>query len=254
MTRLLSLLPLAACVSVHEDDVLFVAEPFDIVYVGVDHGDIEVFADDAERPRVEVTTLAPLTNPASVHAEVRDGALHVSAMANCGDDPARGCAADLRLVVPRDVTVVADLGWGDLVATGTIGGVHAESGAGDMLVQSVRGDVELTTAEGDLTLLGVDGSFRADTGAGDIVGMGLVSPAAQAWTSAGDVALTFDGLDDLSAASGAGDVTLHVPAGGYALDLDAEAGDVTVDGVTRAYGGPSIAASTAAGDISVRGD
>lgn len=252
MTRLLALLPLAACVSVHEDEVVFVDEPFDIVYVAATNGAIEIVGDDAERPRIETTLVSPVTDRASTFVYGRDRTLHVTA--SCTTEPIELCTSDLRLFVPTHVTVVADLAWGDLVASGVAGGLYAESGAGDMILQRVRGEVDLHTAEGDLTLLGVEGPFRADTGAGDIVGMDLVSTSADAWASAGDVALTFANLDTLDARSGAGDVTLRVPAGGYALDLTAEAGDVTVDGVTRAYGGPSIAAYAAAGDISVRGD
>lgn len=252
MTRLFALLPLAACVSVHEDEVVFVDQPFDIVYVGATNGSVEIVGDDAEPPRIETTAVSLVTDRASTFVYGRDDALHVTA--TCATEPVGACATDLRLFVPTHVTVVADLGWGDIVATGVAGGVYAETGAGDILLQHVRGDVEVLAAEGDLTLLGVEGPIRADTGAGDIVGMELVSPAADAWSSAGDVALTFTDLDAVDARAGAGDVTLRVPAGGYALDLVAEAGNVTVDGVTREYGGPSIYAYAAAGDISVRGD
>ena len=105
-----------------------------------------------------------------------------------------------------------------------------------MLFRSLDGvqDVELYVGTGSVLGTGVAGTLVVDGGTGDV-----------------DVSLDLAASIDVDI--GTGDITLDVPGGAWALDLDTGTGAVEVSGLQDDPTGTPLVADTGTGDVTVRG-
>ena len=155
-----------------------------------------------------------------------------------GTCPARavGCAVDVDLVLPADAVLEVFTGAGDVAVSGLSDDVFADTGAGFVDLDALAGRVDVHTARGDVQGTGLGGATiqaRADDGAVDLV---------------------LDAPPETEDLSGAGDVTLGVPAGAYALDLSAPAGRVLLSAVQADDAAPNeIVAVSGSGDVRITG-
>ena len=153
----------------------------------------------------------------TVKQALSNGVLTVTS--TCPVLPGKQLAVDLTITVPAAVSV------------------HAETAAGDVTTSHLRGDEDLRSAAGDVTATSITAnSFLADSSAGTVQALLVSSP-----TSA-------------TATSDAGDVTLSVPTGAYAVRASTSAGEVAVTGITNQAGAPRhLTARSDAGDVTVKG-
>ena len=117
--------------------------------------------------------------------------------------------------------------------------------AGQKLVVMVEaGDIELRDLSGDVT---------ADGASGDIDASGMRTTKLRMATRSGDVTGSFATAPALlTAGARSGDVSLHVPAGGYRLRVTTNSGDRSVDGITDDPASEHrIVAATSSGDVSI---
>ncbi len=149
--------------------------------------------------------------PPRTHHKVRQGVLSLR-YDDCGDD----CWVDYRIEVPARVATV------------------------------------LHNGAGDITLRGMAGRIEATTGAGDLTARRLRSRRATLRTSAGNVDVAFASApSSVDAVSSAGNLTVRLPGGTYAVRAATTVGDAVV-GVHRASTSPrTIHAETQAGDVRV---
>lgn len=163
--------------------------------------------------------------------------------------------------VPPGTRVIVSTGAGDVTIEGPLAGLSARSSAGDVTAREVGGSVEIRVAAGDVRLDGFSGgSCVLTTAAGDITASGTFTTL-EARSDAGDVGVFARRGSAVKRAwslgSGAGDVSLRVPADLAAcVDARAGAGRVRSDLPPVPPGGsdPSalIRISTGSGDITVR--
>jgi hypothetical protein len=139
----------------------------------------------------------------------------------------------------------------DLSASGTRGRLHLETGSGDVKLTGTNGDVKVSTGSGDATATDVRGDHLSlDTGSGSVtasnvtvarlsvdVGSGSIhaatvnAPDASFESGSGsiDVDLTSD-VEELSAESGSGDVTIRFPASvGAEIDVSTGSGSIRTE-------------------------
>lgn len=147
------------------------------------------------------------------------------------------CSTAVTLTVPADVRVTV------------------RTGAGDVHLGAVRGEVVVTSGAGDVTLTDTAGPVTVESGAGDVRATGLTGAVVHAQSGAGRVSLDFGTPPaDVRAESGAGSVTVVLPAGetAYRVDADSGAGSRTVDVRTSPTADAQVYAHSGAGDVTVR--
>ncbi|MCB9699017.1 MAG: DUF4097 family beta strand repeat protein [Alphaproteobacteria bacterium] len=226
---------LQGCVIVrHEavDDMSF-SEDFDRVVVDLEGGgDLSVRLGDGE---ARLTRTWRWTGPEpDVHAFVEAGVLHLEV--DCRDTQL-SCQVDHELVVPRSVSLSAEMGAGDVDASDLVDDIHVDTGSGDIDLVRIDGDLDLSTGSGDVTVR--DAGCRIVTSS----------------TGAGDMDLELHTVPDhVLLDSGAGDIRLVVPHGSYRVDADTGAGDLRIDGITVDQSADAtIDITTGAGDIDLIG-
>ena len=126
----------------------------------------------------------------------------------------------------------------------TVGTLEAECNTGDFLLTNVTAsELDLNGNTGSLELSNVTATFRAEleTNTGDIIAEALSVPAGlEAETNTGDVKLSLTGTE-----------------ADYALDLEADLGEVVVNGKPQGHrfhagSGVSVSAETNTGDVRVQ--
>jgi hypothetical protein len=137
-------------------------------------------------------------------------AIHVGNGDTCGGHIFHSSIGiDYEISVPKDATVVANIGSGDIHVE-TVGGfVHAETGSGDIRAKGVGSDSRLGTGSGSIDVQAALGTLQAQTGSGDI--------------SIRDSRLT-----DASLKTGSGSITAGDVRG--ALKADTGSGSLTICG------------------------
>jgi DUF4097 and DUF4098 domain-containing protein YvlB len=154
--------------------------------------------------------------------------------------------ANLEISVPRNATIVASSGDGQVRIDGIDGGVEARTGDGAITVSDSRGKATLQTG---------DGRISVDKFHGDVSAM------------TGDGSISLDGsFTRVSATTGDGSITLSLPAGANAT-IESDNDEVRGDGITLApqtaggrgtrrwnvgAGGPVYSLKTGDGRITVR--
>jgi DUF4097 and DUF4098 domain-containing protein YvlB len=148
------------------------------------------------------------------------------------------CSVDLLLTVPVAVSLKATLGAGDLTTSRLSGNQELRAGAGDVTLSDIQG-----------------AAITASTGAGDVIAQRISAGSFAGRSSAGEVRAELVSVGSLaSVTSGAGDVRLVVPKGGYDVKTRTGSGDVTVRGVTKAPGSAHhLVATSSAGDVEIDG-
>ena len=168
----------------------------------------------------------------------RNGVLTIAT--HCKDLPdVVPCYANLRVTVPPGVRVTVDGRSGDV----DLRGVDVRSAH----VQTRSGDIELA-AGGHPSLL------WAHADSGDVEIVAADARAVDAHSDSGDIDVDVATKPRrVAARSDSGDVQLTLPRGIYAVRAKADAGDVTVKGISRNRLSPSsIDARSESGDVDVR--
>ena len=174
-------------------------------------GRVIVRAGDGDGVEVVATKKAPLTsNLERIEVDVieRDGSLMIET-----GKPAtyRNVSVDLEITVPAGSFL------------------RAQTGAGSVEVYDLTGDIELDSGAGSLTIVGVSGEIEAHTGAGSIDVQGAVSRV-RLDTGAGSIDYQGTPVGDCEFESGAGSITLRLPAGlNASVDLETGVGTVSSD-------------------------
>jgi len=162
----------------------------------------------------------------------------------------RGGDTRFELNVPVGVRVSARATNGDIVITGTKGGVEARSQSGDVTVEDaadmidlgslsgdiqargLTGNVEVNAVSGDVTLSDVKGDVEAGSVSGEIDLRGIIARYVRAKSTSGDV--TYDGTVDSTGryelGSHSGSVYLVIPqATGAVLTVATYTGSIESD-------------------------
>ncbi len=200
----------------HADRSMFTADGITRVVIAHDAGSVTL-VPSSSTGRVDVRTQRHWSfgKPGAV-GHVDDGVLTIT-----GGCPAPGignCRIDQTVSVPSGVTLQVRVDSGDVRASG-------------LVLKAIDVDVK----SGDLAL--------------DRVG----APRAAMSTDSGDVSATLLAVPaELTATSGAGNVTLTVPRQAYRIDADARAGQVRV-GVEEDANSPAmITARTRSGNVTIQ--
>lgn len=204
------------------------------IRVDIDSGDVVLTPGPLQVTR---TARFGLHRP-TFSVQVADGQLVLKSRCDVfGFVPFSRCGTDLTIALPETMPIVVSSGAGDVHVTGTAGTVKVSSGAGDIRVDDVRGPLDLSS------------------GAGDIRGRSVRSLTVKAHSGAGDVSMQFaEAPQTVDVDSGAGDLTVVVPADQttYRLDVDTGAGDRNVDIRSDPAAERRIRAHSGAGDVSIR--
>jgi hypothetical protein len=141
-------------------------------------------------------------------------------------------------------------GSGNVRAHGIHGPADIESGSGDLeLDDTGQGDVKAKTGSGNIRIHDFNGAFSARTGSGDIEAAGHLQNGGTIMAGSGDVKLQLapDSRFTLEAATGSGDIRVHMP-GVVATNSDSSRHHVTtsING-----GGPALQIRTGSGDIEI---
>ncbi|MEU6738438.1 DUF4097 family beta strand repeat-containing protein [Streptosporangium sandarakinum] len=217
--------------------------------VTTDSGDIVVDASDRQGVHVtETIRWRGARRPETEHP-VQGGTLTMRQ--KC----ARGCEVNYRIEIPRGLDVTADTGSGAVTLRGLKGAkVTARTGSGDIDAGSSEvGELAAETGSGTVTLRNLKGEdVRAESGSGDITARSLTARRFTAETGSGTVEAVFAAApDQVAAVSDSGDVTLRLPRGTYALNLDTGSGDKTIQVGNDPASPRKVKARTGAGDIGV---
>lgn len=213
------------------DETSRTEEPAARIEVTSVSGSIRVEGDDgAGEITIETTRRWDASAPEIVTE--RDGDL-LRIFHDCaeGDD---GCSVDYALAVPEDITVTAT------------------STSGDVSVVSVTGDVTVETVSGDVTVNDIGGALGVTTTSGGILGVNLKAVSGSVTTVSGRIDISWeDPVDDLTARSESGDVTVQVPGQPYALTATSTSGDVDVRIDTDPADDKTVTIESVSGNIRV---
>lgn len=194
-------------------------------------------------------------------------------------------AIDYEISIPKNSTVIADSGSGDVRIESISGLVHADTGSGNIHVNGIGTGSKLQTGSGDIDAQHAMGTLQAHTGSGGIQIHDSQISDAQLGTGSGDISaayvrgslkagtgsgsVTIFGLPgaDWKLDTGSGDIRFHVdPNAKFTLDASSSSGDIdsklpivvsghmehgTLRGPVNG-GGPMVKMRTGSGDISLQ--
>ncbi len=197
----------------------------------------------------------------------------------------RNISIDFEVWLPRENTLKANSGSGDVsvenlksmltVSTGSgnvrvngnDGDVRANTGSGDVVLESISGNVNGETGSGNITLgMNGNGTARLGTGSGDITAKN-VHGGLKAHTGSGNVHADGDVTSEWNVETGSGDVSVSFPQNAK-FELNAQTGsgdlhinrDVMINGTQNPHrmhgkvngGGPLVQLQTSSGNIDLR--
>jgi hypothetical protein len=206
------------------------AAPTVVVETGT--GDVRIVA--ADRTDVRLTTKEKRSIWGGGDVRVSGDAAHLRLKDHCDGFPLvdDSCSVHSMLEVPRATSV--------RVVTGT----------GDLRAENLEGSADLTAGTGDLRAVGVRGPLRLSSDTGDVHVEGPSSDVV-AHTSTGDIRVEASAARTIDAQADTGDIHLSVPDVAYAVDVQTDTGDETVD-VRRDDASPRrLRAHTDTGDVHV---
>ncbi|MBT0770093.1 DUF4097 family beta strand repeat protein [Kineosporia sp. J2-2] len=144
------------------------------------------------------------------------------------------CSADFEIQVPAGADV------------------EAKTEAGTLSVTGVGGDVRLSSSAGDIELSGVGGSIHARTQKGSISGDDLNATSTDVEAQAGDAELSYASPPRrVRAVTSAGDVSVLVPSGAYAVVAHSDSQEATVGFTPDPDAEATITATVDAGSVEV---
>lgn len=173
-------------------------------------------------------------------------AIHVGNSDICGGKTYQNIAVDYEISVPKNTSIVASTGSGDIHVESIGGFVRARAGNGNIVANGIGPNSFLRTGSGTIDIQGAHGLVAAQTTTGDMSVHD--SDAGEVWlksasgnittlnyrgglrANTGTGVLTIGGTptSDWKLGSGSGAIHMHIdPAAKF--DLDAETGSGTID-------------------------
>jgi hypothetical protein len=235
-----------------ESDTTYVEGLVAAVSFDVAAGDLSVRVADVEKAEIHRTMKWSGDRPDAIVA--MDGDVLIIDV-DC-EGMFHFCTVDHEVVLPIGAEVWGETGAGDVGLFGLGKFVDVGTGSGDVEIDG-GAEAIVETGSGNVTLRNLTGLITIDSGSGDVVGSGLTSLGAVVSGGAGNVTLEFTGksVDLVDVSTGAGDVSLTVPPGSYAVEVDTGAGDVSISGVTTNDSSASLLRlTTGAGNVDIRGN
>ena len=98
----------------------------------------------------------------------QDNAVHVGDSETCSGHMFQNIAIDYEISIPKNSTVVAHSGSGDIHVESINGFLHADTGSGDIRVNGIGSDSKLETGSGSIDVQAAQGTIKAQTGSGDV--------------------------------------------------------------------------------------
>lgn len=209
-------------------------------------GQVAVTASDVTEAAV---TLSPadagdqsaLEVIAKSRVELRGDALRIEVPRGRFGGFRRTPAILVEVTVPTGSSLATETGSADVLVTGAIGALDAQSGSGDLSVTSC-GEARVRSGSGDVQL-GKVGSASAKSGSGDIT-VGHATDDLDLQAASGDIRIG-KVAGDARLSTSSGDAEIGVTAGRVAVKT--ASGDVAVKSATAG----ELVASTASGDVAV---
>lgn len=209
-------------------------------------------------------------------------AIQVGDADTCGGAKTHNIDIDYEILVPKNSTVEAVTGPGNVHVENIGGFVHAAAGSGNIIASNIGPDSKLATRAGTIDIQGAHGALMAITGTGNLSIRDSDVSEARLHTSSGNITTTnlhggmrvnsgtgnliIGGLPtaDWKLETGSGAIQIHVDANAK-FTLDAETGSGTIDsnlpsplsghitnGVLKGPvngGGPTVQLYTGSGNI-----
>lgn len=198
---------------------------------------VAIGAGAAGRVKLHSTLTWSVTRP-KVIKSVQAGTLKILVVCDAEVAPYGdfGCAADLDLQVPPEVSV------------------RVQATSGQVVIRDIAGDIRIHGTSGAIKLDHLRGRVWAGTNSGSIQGRALASPEVDAGVRSGSVDLSFvDPPQKVNVRTGSGGATVTVPRGThYRVDGWTGSGDREIDGALEdddATG--QISATTGSGSVRV---
>lgn len=200
----------------------------------------------------------------------------------CGGAKAHNIDIDYEITIPKNSTVEAVTGPGNVNVENIGGFVHAAAGSGNMIATNIGPDSKLATHSGSLDITGAHGDLMAVTGSGNLSVRDSDVSEARLHTGSGTITttnlhggvrvnsgtgnLTIGGLpsSDWKLETGSGTIQIHVDPNAK-FTLDAETGSGTIDSILPSPlsghiadgvlkgpvngGGPTVQVYTGSGNI-----
>jgi DUF4097 and DUF4098 domain-containing protein YvlB len=179
----------------------------------------------------------------------------------------RNISIDYDINLPRNSTISASSGSGDVEIQDVGANLKANTGSGSVRARGIHGPAYLQTGSGDIELQQTSsGDVRAQTGSGSIRISGL-NGGLHAGTGSGDIEVNGQPSQDWKLDTGSGSVHINVgTATKFTLNADTGSGTIhieqpfTMQGDLNRHhviaavngGGPTVKAQTGSGDIQVR--
>jgi Putative adhesin len=247
-----------------EDDHV-VAEKFTSVRARTDSGDVSIrFQQGLTETKIHRKIEHEKDNrPSGISHRVEGTALVLD---SCGND----CDIDYEILVPSaDITLLGDVGSGDLTAEG-LASVEYKTGSGKITVRDIKGDVKATAGSGDFEATRVAGAVTADLGSGrisldavkgkmlvstssgDIEGIALDNEVV-ADAGSGRVELTLSSARSVRVDARSGDIMVRLPGGPYKLSGSSGHGEREISVPTDSAASLELRLSTGSGDVRVLG-
>ncbi len=86
----------------------------------------------------------------------------------CGESTSHNVDIDYEISVPKNTTVVANSGSGNIHVDGVSGSVHANTGKGDIVASGIGSGSKLQTKSGTIDIQNAHGTLRALSGSGSL--------------------------------------------------------------------------------------
>ena len=249
-------------------------EPVTLV-IKVPSGTIDVTADKVTTSEVELVPENPhdeaarrLVDGATIALKGRELVVEVPQKLRLFRFPRLA----LRVTVPLDSTVRANIASAELRTTGQLGGLEVKSASGDVTIDQVVGRYAVHSASGDIGIGTVEGDGSVHTASGDIgirtvqgdcevraasgdVGIETLTGRLNCHTASGNIQIGAVDSGDVKATTGSGAVHIGIRRGAHAwLDLNTGSGTVgtNLDTAEEPPSGTpdiSVRAHTGSGDI-----
>jgi hypothetical protein len=208
------------------------------VSVTADNADVTLSSSTGDRIRVRGTLRESLVRPTFSWQSTAAGlALHSQCRVPTGN-----CSLEYAITAPAGFpvavtdssgelnasglggTVALSDSSGDLGASDLAGNIRLDNNSGGITASGLAGNIRLDNSSGDITVSGLTGDLRFQDNSGGIVVNGLAGTDVIGSDSSGDITLTFTKVPErVQVRDSSGGVTLVLPPGGTAYDVNASA-------------------------------
>lgn len=211
-------------------------------------------------------------------------AIHIGNHDICGGRGPQNVAIDYEVTVPRNTTVVATDGSGNITVEGVSGSLRAQAGSGNIRATGIGANSILQSGSGTVDVQNAHGDLKVQTASGDIsvrdseltqarlgaasggITTSNVRGGLRVETASGDLTIGGTPLSDWKLGSASGSIRLHPdPTAKFTLDAESGSGNIAskipvansgqpIHGVLRGSvngGGPVVKMYTASGNITI---